>query len=96
MPSATIPKTVTPEQAAAALREQLGTGYKVTPHGSDSLTVHHGSLSSATVHLGQEGAATTFRVHGGGLIITRIVNEFSIARTVTAAIKEGLGSEPAT
>jgi hypothetical protein len=77
------------------MREQLGSGYKVTPRGSDSLTVNHGSLSSATVHLGQEGTATTFRVHDGGLIITGIVNEFSIARTVTAAIKDGLGSEPA-
>ncbi len=96
MPTATIPKAVTPDQAADALREQLGSGYKVTPHGRDSLTVKHGSLAFATVHLGQDGTATTFRVHGGGLIVGRIVNELGIARTVTAALKESLGSEPAS
>jgi len=95
MPSATIPRAITPEQAADALREQLGSGYKVAPRGKDSLTVKHGSLAFATVHLGQDGTATTFRVHGGGLIIGRIVNELGIARTVTAAIRESLGSEPA-
>jgi hypothetical protein len=94
MPSATIPKQVTQEQAVDALREQLGSGYKITPQGTDSLTVKHGALSFATVHLGQDddGTATTFNVHGGGLIVTRLVNEFGIARTVTEAIKESLGS----
>jgi len=95
MPSATIPRTITPQQAADALKEQLGSGYKVTPHGTDSLTVKHGGLAFATVHLNRDGNATTFRVHGGGLIVGRIVNEFGIARTVTEAIKESLGSAPA-
>jgi len=94
MPSATIPKQITPEQAADALREQLGDGYKITPQGNDGLTVKHGALSFATVRLDQEGTNTTFQVHGGGLIITRLVNELGIARTVTEAIKESLGSEP--
>ena len=39
MPSATIPRAITPQQAADALKEQLGSGYKVTPHGTSSLTV---------------------------------------------------------
>ncbi len=95
MPTATIPKAVTPEQAADALREQLGSGYKVTPHGTDSLTVRHGSLAFATVRLSRDGDATSFRVHGSGLIIGRIVNELGLARTVTAAIRESLGSQPA-
>jgi len=42
--------------------------------------------------MGREGDATTFRIHRGGLIIGRTVNEFGIARTVTGALKEGLGS----
>ena len=37
-----------------------------------------------------------FRVHGGGLIVGRIVNELGIARTVTEALKESLGSAPAS
>jgi len=35
--------------------------------------------------------ATTFHVHGGGLIIGRIVNELGIARPVTAAVKQTFG-----
>jgi len=88
MPTATIPRAITPQEAADALREQLGSGYQVTPHASGSLTVKHGSLAFATVRLRQDGNATTFHTHGGGLIVGRIVNEFGIARTVTAAIKE--------
>ena len=88
MPSATIPRAMTPQEACDALHEQLGNRYQVTRHGSDSLTVKHGPLAFATVHLARDENATTFRVHGGGLIVGRIVNEFGIARTVTAAIKD--------
>jgi len=53
-------------------------------------------VAFATVHLVPDGNATTFRVHGGGLILGRLVNEFGIARTVTAAIRESLGSAHAS
>ncbi len=96
MPSATIPRAITAQEAADALTEQLGSGYKVTSRGTGSLTVKHGSLAFATVHLGRHEDATTFRVHGGGLIIGRIVNELGIARTVTGALKECLRSAPAS
>jgi hypothetical protein len=92
MPSATIPKAITPQQAADALQEQLGKGYQVTTHGSGSLTVHHGPLAFATVRLRRNGDATTFKVHGSGLIINRVINEFGIARTVTVAVRESLGT----
>jgi hypothetical protein len=90
MPSTTIQREITSQQAADALQAQLGSGYQVIRKGNDSLTVKHGSLSFATVHLNRDGNATTFRVHGGGLIVGRVVNEFGIARTVTGALKEGL------
>jgi hypothetical protein len=48
-------------------------------------------MAFATVRLGRDGDVTTFHVHGGGLIIGRIVNEFGIARTVTGTIKETFG-----
>jgi len=99
MPSATIPRVITPQEAADALRQQLGSGYKVTPHSGGSrekLTVSHGGVAFASVHLVPDGNATTFHVHGGGLIVGRIVNELGIARTVTAAIKESLGSAQAS
>jgi hypothetical protein len=91
MPTATITTAITSDQAADALQDKLGNGYKVTRHGSDSLTVHHGPMAFATVRLGRDGDATTFHVHGGGLIVGRIVNEFGVARTVTGAIKETFG-----
>ena len=92
MPTATIHREVTPQQAAAALQAQLGSGYQITRRGQDSLTVKHGSLSFATVRMHWADDSTAFRVHGGGLIVGRAVNELGIARTVTTAIKESLGS----
>jgi len=92
MPSATIPKAITPQQAADALKDKLGSDYKVTSRGSGSLTVKHaGTLAFATVRLNRDGNTTTFRVHGSGLIINRIINEFGIARTVTTALKDTFG-----
>jgi hypothetical protein len=92
MPSATIPRAITSQETADALRQQLGSRYKVTPHSRDKLTVSHGGLAYASVHLAHNGNATAFHVHGGGLILGRIINEFGIARTVNAAIKESLGT----
>jgi hypothetical protein len=94
MPSATISRAVSPQETAEALRQQLGGGYKVTQRsaGHDKLRVSHGGVAFATVHLVRTDNSTTFHVHGGGLIVGRLVNEFGIARTVTAAIRESLGS----
>jgi hypothetical protein len=99
MPSATIPRTISQQETAEALRQQLGNRYKVTPHSGgsrDKLTVSHGGLASASVRLARNENATTFHVHGGGLIVGRIVNELGIARTVTQALRESLGSAPAS
>ena len=90
MPSTTIRGEITAQQAADALQAQLGSGYQVTRKGNDSLSVKHGGLAFATVRMHWSGDATAFRVHGSGLVINRIVNEFGIARTVTGALKEGL------
>ena len=90
MPSTTIHRQVSSQQAADALQAQLGNGYRVTRKGNDSLSVKHGSLSWATVRMHWTSDSTAFRVHGGGLIVGRIVNEFGIARTVTGALTEGL------
>ena len=80
------------------MRKQLGSGYKVTPQtggSGEKLKVSHGGMSFVTVYLATDDNATVFHVHGGGLIVARLVNEFGIARTVTAAIKESLGSTSA-
>ena len=94
MPSTTIPRAITRQEAAEKLQKQLGSRYEVSRHGSDALTVKQGVMTWANVHLNQDGDATTFHVHGGGLIIGRLINELSIARTVNTAIKESLGATP--
>jgi hypothetical protein len=43
------------------------------------------------VHLDRDGNVTTFHVHGGGLVISRMVNEFGIAKKVAATIEETFG-----
>jgi hypothetical protein len=48
-------------------------------------------MPTATVHLDGEGDATVFHVHGGGLVISRMVNEFGIAKKAAAAIAEAFG-----
>jgi acetylglutamate kinase len=53
-----------------------------------------GSAALATVHLDQEGGTTKVHVHGGGLVISRMVNEFGIAKRVAAAIQVAFGGLP--
>jgi hypothetical protein len=44
--------------------------------------------------VGQDGTATTFHIHGGGLIVSRLVNELGIAKKVATAIKEAFETVP--
>jgi hypothetical protein len=95
MPNVTVNGTVTPKEAAEALRGQLGSRYEISTRGSgpqEVLTVRQSAVATATVHLGQDGGATTFRVHGGGLIISRVVNELGIAKKVAEALREAFAS----
>jgi len=99
MPTVTVEANVTLQQAATALQDNLGSRYEVTTHGSgaqQALKVKQSAASTATVHLDQDGNATTFHVHGGGLVISRMVNEFGIAKKVAAAIEEAFATRPAS
>ncbi|HTU75741.1 MAG TPA: hypothetical protein VMG38_19680 [Trebonia sp.] len=94
MPSVTVNGSISPQQAATALQDKLGARYEVTTQGHDgheAVKVRQSAVSTATVHVNPNGHATTFNVHGGGLVITRIVNELGIARQVVAAIEEAFG-----
>jgi hypothetical protein len=98
MPTVTIEEPVTLQEAATALQEKLGDRYEVTTQGSgpdEALKVKQSAAATATVHLNRDGNTTTFRVHGGGIIITRMVNEFGVAKKVAATIKEAFGAPPA-
>jgi hypothetical protein len=91
MPTVTVERSVTLDQAVTALQDKLGDRYEVTRHGSgtkEGLKVKQSAASTATVRLDQGGDATTFHVHGGGLVISRMVNEFGIAKKVATALGE--------
>jgi hypothetical protein len=99
MPTVTVEGSVTLQQAATALQGRLGSRYEVSAHGSgtkEALKVRQSAASTATVHLDQDGNATTFHVHGGGLVISRMVNEFGIAKKVAATIQEAFTAHPAS
>ena len=96
MPTVTVEASVTLQQAATALQDKLGSRYEVTTHGSgaqQALKIRQSAASSATVHVDQDGNVTTFHVHGGGLVISRMVNEFGIAKKVAAAIEEAFPTQ---
>jgi hypothetical protein len=98
MPTVTVEGNVTLQQAATALRDRLGSRYEVTTRGSgagQALKVKQSAASTATVQLDQDGNATTFHVHGGCLVISRMVNEFGIAKKVASTIQEAF-ARPAT
>lgn len=97
MPTVTVEGSVTLQEAATALKDKLGSGYEVTTRGNganEALKVKQSAASTATVHADRAGNSTTFRVHGGGLIISRMINEFGIARKVAAAIGESFSGTP--
>jgi hypothetical protein len=99
MPTVTVERSVSPEEAVAALKDKLGERYEVTTHGSDAqeaVKVKQSAATTATVRLDPGENATTFRVHGCGLVISRMVNEFGIAKKVAAAIQEAFPASPAT
>src|SRR3974377_2339131 len=99
MPTVTVEGPVTLQQTAAALHDKLGSRYEVTTHGSgaeQALKVKQSAAATATVHLDQDGNATTFHVHGGGLVISRSVHEFGIAKKVASTIEEAFAARPAT
>jgi hypothetical protein len=98
MPTVTVEGSVTLQQAATALQDKLGSRYEITTHGSgtqQALKVKQSAAATATVHLDQDGNATTFHVHGG-LVISRMVNEFGIAKKVAVTIAEAFATHRAS
>ena len=96
MPTVTVQGAVTLQEAAKALQDRLGSRYEVTTHGSgaqEALKVKQSAASTATVHLDRDGEATVFHVHGGGLVISRMVNAFGVAKKVAAAIEGAFGGK---
>ncbi|HVB70125.1 MAG TPA: hypothetical protein VND83_01310 [Acidimicrobiales bacterium] len=89
MPTVAVKGEVSAEQAMEALRNNMGVRYKfVAGRGGGSFSVKSSPLFYATVRTQRQGDSTVFSVHGGGLIITRLVNELGIARQVAQALSK--------
>jgi hypothetical protein len=99
MPTITIKKSVTIQELADALQGKLGDRYEITRHGQgaqEGLKVKQSAAALATVHMDHDGNDTTIHVHGGGLVISRMINEFGIAKKVAAAIEDAFPGAPAS
>jgi hypothetical protein len=97
MPTVTIERSVTIQDTAEALRQKLGGRYEVTSReqgNQEFLKVKQSAASVANVRLDQKSGTTTFRVHGGGFVISRLINELGIAKKVATALEEAF--KPAT
>jgi hypothetical protein len=96
MPTVTVSRPdVSRDEAMEAVRQELGSDFKVKPgHSDEVFSVERGTLSGAKVHIKPDGGSTQFHVHGTGIIIGRIVNEFGIARRVASAISKAPLAQP--
>jgi hypothetical protein len=95
MPTVTVERALTVEDTSKALQQKLGDRYEITTHGQgaqEALKVKQSAASLATVHLDHDGDTTTFHVHGGGLVISRMINEFGIAKKVAEALEQSFKS----
>jgi len=80
-------KNVTPGEVATVLSRRLGSGYQVESSGDHRITVRKSPLMYANISIADQPGASVFRVHGGGLLVLRIVNTFSTARRVADALR---------
>jgi len=90
MATAHVERQVSLDQAMEALRQQFGDRYRLTPShrgAHDAIRVGHG-MEMATVHIDRSSEKTTFKVHGGGLIAGRLINEFGLARRLRSTLQD--------
>jgi hypothetical protein len=88
MPKVRVPrKNVTPDEVVTILSRRLGPGYQVQTRGGRRVTVKKGTVAHASVAIGDQPGASVFRVHGGGLLVLRLVNTLGTARRVADALR---------
>lgn len=87
MPTVTVPRSLSPQELMIGLQNKLGSQYEVAVHGN-GLKVKQSLAATATVNLVNSGDATVVRVHGGGLLTSRLIDEFGIAKKVASAIQQ--------
>jgi hypothetical protein len=93
MPTVSIKSDATEADVVTALQSALGAGYTVEAKESSKeiISVEKSALSTAHVKLERTPTDTKAHVHGGGIIIGRIINELVLASKVAKAIKESPG-----
>lgn len=88
MPKVKVPrKNVTPGEIVTVLSRRLGPGYQVERNGDHRVTVRKSPLMYASVSISDQPGASVFGVHGGGLLVLRLVNTFGTARHVADALR---------
>ena len=88
MPKVRVPrKNVTPGEVVSVLSRRLGPGYQVESNGGRRVTIKKSSLMYASVSISEQPGASLFGVHGGGLLLLRLVNTFGTARRVADALR---------
>jgi hypothetical protein len=95
MPTAHIDREVSLDEAETVLARELGPAYQVR-RSSQGLTVKRGGLLWANVRATHADGGTTFKVHGGGLILNRLYSEVALAGKISEALDRSLspGSAP--
>ncbi|HEY1653156.1 MAG TPA: hypothetical protein VGG09_14825 [Acidimicrobiales bacterium] len=88
MPTVSIKSDASKADLASAIKVGLGSGYEVEPASDkEVITVRKGTMTTAHVKLDRSPDGAKAHVHGGGFIISRIVNELGIANSVAKTIK---------
>ena len=87
MPTVRVPrKNVTPNEIVTVLSRRLGAGYQVDSNGAGRVTVRKSQLMYADISIADTPGASVFRIHGGGLVLLRMVNTLGTARRVADAL----------
>ncbi len=99
MPTLRTTEPLTLDEVARLLGDSLPGRCEISSQGSGPrrvLKVRQSAATSATVHLEHDGTTTRILVHGGGLVISRLINELGIAKKVASALAERLPGEQGT
>ncbi|MDE3064645.1 MAG: hypothetical protein KGJ36_03125 [Acidobacteriota bacterium] len=82
MPTVSALGSPSTEEVTTYLGHALGVRFKFNVRGGGAFSVKRSPMSLATVRTERRSENTTFRVHRGEVIITRLVNEMTIAKDV--------------
>jgi hypothetical protein len=87
MPKVRVPrKNVTTDEVVTVLSRRLGPGYQVESNGG-RVIARKNPVMYASISIRDQPGASVFGVHGGGLLLFRLVNTVSTARQVADALR---------